>query len=250
MTLSSCRFHRSDRSDAVKKPKVIGLTGGIASGKSTVAKMFAQLGAAVIDADALAHEALASPEVSEKLRKNWGKELFDGKRPNRARVAEVAFRDPAKLRELTDWVHPPVIREMRAQLDRALADPRVPLIVVDAPLLIEADLDSWCDAVVFVDAARALRAERTRTARGWSKDEIRRRESAQAPLAEKRRRAAARIDNNGPEEKTRARVARLFHQYGRAPRVQPGVSKHSPSASGRPATGTRSCRNSQGETHG
>jgi len=225
-------------SSAFRKPKVLGLTGGIASGKSTVAGMFARLGAAVIDADAIAREALGSPEVSEKLRKNWGKELFDGKRPNRARVAVVAFGDPEKLRELTDWVHPPVIREMRAQLRRARASRRVPLIVLDAPLLIEADLAPWCDAVVFVDAARALRAERARSARGWPEREIRRRESAQAPLAEKRRRADARIDNNGSEEKTRASVSRLFRRW---------VSDFSPSATERPAAGARSCRNSEGE---
>jgi dephospho-CoA kinase len=213
MTPRPCACGLPDRANppAAAKPKVIGLTGGIASGKSTVAKMFARLGAAVIDADAIAREALLSREVSEKLRKYWGKELFDGKRPNRARVAQVAFGDPEKLRELTAWVHPPVIREMRAQLDRALTRRRVPLVVVDAPLLIEADLAAWCDLIVFVDAARAVRAGRARSARGWPEQEIRRRESAQASLAEKRRRASARINNNGSEEKTRASVSRLFH---------------------------------------
>ena len=93
---------------------------------------------------------------------------------------------------------------MRAQLDRALADRGVPLIVVDAPLLIEADLAPWCDAVVFVDAADPLRLARARADRGWSDDEVRRREAAQAPLAEKRARASVVLDNNGPVEETRA----------------------------------------------
>jgi dephospho-CoA kinase len=185
-----------------KKPKVIGLTGGIASGKSSVAAMFAALGAAVIDA-----------EVAGKLRKGWGHEAFRAGSPDRARIAEIAFRDPAKLKELTDWVHPPTLREMRAQLDRALADRGVPLVIVDAPLLIEADLAAWCDAVVFVDAAEPLRLARARADRGWSDDEVRRREAAQAPLAAKRAQASVVLDNNGSVEETRAAVAQIFRQW-------------------------------------
>jgi dephospho-CoA kinase len=196
-----------------KPPKVIGLTGGIASGKSSVAAMFAALGAAVIDADAIAREVLRLPEVAVKLRKSWGHETFHDGRPDRARIAETAFRDPAKLKELTSWVHPPTLREMRAQLDRALEDRGVPLIVIDAPLLIEADLAPWCDAVVFVDAADPLRLARARADRGWSDDEVLRREAAQAPLAEKRARASVVLDNNGSVEEARAAVAQLFRQW-------------------------------------
>ena len=194
-------------------PKVIGLTGGIASGKSLVAAMFAELGAAVIDADAIAREVLRSPEVAERLRKGWGHETFRDGRPDRARIAGIAFSDPEKLKELTDWVHPPTLREMRAQLDRALEDRGVPLIIIDAPLLIEADLAPWCDALVFVDAADPLRLARARADRGWSDDELLRREAAQAPLAEKRARASVVLDNNGSAEDTRAAVAQLFRQW-------------------------------------
>ncbi len=196
-----------------RRPKVIGLTGGIASGKSAVAAMFAKLGAAVIDADAIAREVLRSPEVAEKLRKTWGHEMFHAGQPDRERIAQIAFRDPARLKELTDWVHPPTLREMRAQLDRAFEDRGVPLIILDAPLLIEADLAAWCDAVVFVDAADPLRRARARADRGWSDDEVLRREAVQAPLAEKRARASAVLDNNGSAEDTRAAVAQLFRQW-------------------------------------
>ena len=195
------------------KPKVIGLTGGIASGKSSVAAMFAELGAALIDADAIAREVLRSPEIAEKLRKTWGHEVFHDGHPDRARIAQIAFRDPAKLKELTGWVHPPTLREMRTQLDRALEDRGVPLIILDAPLLIEADLAPWCDALLFVDAADPLRLARARADRGWSDDEVLRREAAQAPLSEKRASASVVLDNNGSAEDTRAAVARLFRQW-------------------------------------
>jgi dephospho-CoA kinase len=196
-----------------RKPKVIGLTGGIASGKSSVAAIFAALGAVVIDADAIAREVLRSPEVAAKLQKSWGREAFHGGRLDRARIAEIAFADPAKLKELTGWVHPPTLREMRAQLDRALTDRSVPLVIVDAPLLIEADLAPWCDALLFVEAAEPLRLARARADRGWSDDEVCRREAAQAPLAEKRTRASVVLENNGSLEETRAAVARLFRQW-------------------------------------
>jgi dephospho-CoA kinase len=224
------------------KPKVIGLTGGIASGKSSVAALFADLGAAVIDADAIAREVLRSPEIAEKLRKSWGHETFHDGSPDRARIAEIAFRDPEKLKELTSWVHPPTLQEMRAQLDRALADRGVRLIIIDAPLLIEADLAPWCDVLVFVDAADSLRSARARADRGWSDDEVLRREAAQAPLAEKRARASVVINNNGSVEDARAAVAQLFSQW---------VSdSSSTAASCRAQYPARSGCPSEGETNG
>jgi dephospho-CoA kinase len=224
------------------KPKVIGLTGGIASGKSLVAAMFAELGAAVVDADAIAREVLRSPEVAEKLRKSWGHEVFRAGSPDRARIARIVFDDPAKLKELTDWVHPPTLREMRAQLDRAGEDRGVPLIILDAPLLIEADLAPWCDALLFVDAADPLRRARARADRGWSDEELRRREAAQAPLSEKRARASLVLDNNGSVEETRAAVAQLFRQWvsGRGAAVGRDESDSSSTAASRcPSGGER-----------
>jgi len=205
---------RPSAASARVSPRVIGLAGGIAAGKSTVAAMFERFGARVIDADAIARDALDSKEVREKLQRHWGAGMFDGAgEPDRAKIAEIAFKDPDKLRELTAWVHPPTLRRMRTKLERALRDSAVPLVIIDAPLLIEADLDAWCDAVVFVEAEPALRAERARSARGWSQEEIHRRESAQSPLAEKRQRADVIVDNSGSSEETRAQVARLFHKW-------------------------------------
>jgi dephospho-CoA kinase len=221
-------------------PKVIGLTGGIASGKSSVAAIFARLGAAVIDADAIAREVLRSPEIAEKLRKSWGHETFRDGRPDRARIAQIAFGDPAKLKELTGWVHPPTLREMRAQLDRALADRGVPLIIIDAPLLIEADLAPWCNALIFVDVADPLRLARARADRGWSDDEVLRREAAQASLAEKRARASIVLDNNGSMEDTRAAVARLFRQWVSDPSSTAASCRaQDPARSGCPSGGER-----------
>jgi len=199
----------------VARPRsvVLGLTGGVASGKSTVATMLEDLGATVIDADRLAHEALELPKVQRWLRARWGGEVFDRHgRPDRARIGQIVFADPDALGKLTRLVHPPVIRKIRTLLRETMKKRRCPMVVIDAPLLIEADLDRWCDAVVFIDAARARRAARARSARGWSAAELARREALQRPLDEKRRRALYVLDNNGGRRQLRAAVKRLFHQ--------------------------------------
>lgn len=195
-------------------PLVIGLTGGIASGKSTVAAMLDGLGAEVIDADRIARDVLDSPEVCEKLRRHWGESVFgDDGHPDRARIAESVFRDPEKLKELNGWVHPQTREQMRARLDRALRRGERGLVVIDAPLLLERELDRWCDVMVFVEADTTLRAARAQSARGWNAEEVARRETAQVQLLEKRTRADVIIENNGSREKTLAQVKQWFRQW-------------------------------------
>ncbi len=223
MRVSDCgsRIERSERLSAcghaqAGRPNVIGLTGGIAAGKSTVGRMFKRLGAEVINADEIARSVLESPEICRKLRRHWGDAFFDRSgRPDRARIAQRAFSEPARLRELNAWVHPPTIKEMQRRVEGALQARAAPLIVIDAPLLMEAELGKWCDALMFVDADLPRRVARVEATRGWREEEIARREAVQAPLDEKRRRADAVVDNNGSEEKTFAQVKRLFTRWNR-----------------------------------
>jgi len=197
---------------------VVGLTGGIASGKSTVAAMFAELGAAIVDADVIAREVLERPAVCEQIRSRWGEAMFDADgRPDRKRIADVAFGDPARLAELNGWIHPPTREEMGARLARAARAGSVPLIVIDAPLLLEGDLDEWCHRIVFVEADAEVRAARARTSRCWDCGEIDRRESAQDPIGKKRGAADAVIRNNGTLDETRAQVRELFRRWTERP---------------------------------
>ncbi len=201
-------------------PKVVGLAGGVASGKSTVAAMFARLGATVIDADVIAREMLTRPEVVRRVREAWGEAVLDAQGlPDRRKLAEVVFKDAAELKRLTSWTHPLTIAEMRARLDRAAADPTTPLIVIDAPLLLEGPSHAWCDAIIFVEAGAGLRRTRAQKARGWAEGELDRREALQAPLDEKRRRADAVVRNDGAEEKTLEQVKRLFGLWTRKDRI-------------------------------
>jgi dephospho-CoA kinase len=192
----------------------VGVTGGIASGKSEVAAMFAKLGAAVIDADAIVRELLDRPETAEWLRSAWGEGFLDAAgRPDRRKIAEIVFRDPARLKEWTGRLHPLVRNKMKEQADLALRNPAISLIIIDAPLLLEAGLESWCDAILFVDADPTLRAERARAIRGWPEGEFQRREAAQLSLDAKRRHANVIVSNNGSREDTFQEVERLFQQW-------------------------------------
>jgi dephospho-CoA kinase len=186
---------------------IVGLVGGIGGGKSFVASLFAERGARIVDADRIVRRLLRLPAVRARIRRVWGPPVFrrDGS-IDPAALAAVVFRDPAELRKLNRILHPLVRREMRAAISRS----RARLLVVDAPLLLEAGIAGWCDRIVFVDAPRAMREARVRRERGWSAGELRRREGRQLPLARKRAAADWVIRNAGSARETRAGVARVL----------------------------------------
>jgi dephospho-CoA kinase len=188
---------------------VIGLVGGIGAGKSHVARVMEGLGYAVVDSDKEAKAALDRPEVREQLVKWWGPSALDATgRVDRKRVAEIVFADPAQRTRLEALVHP-LVKLRRAELiARAMADGRKG-VVLDAPLLLEAGVDQECDYVVFVEAPMEVREARVK-ARGWETGELRRRENAQLPLEEKRRRADITIVNDGPTEVVEDRVRMML----------------------------------------
>ncbi|HEX2836691.1 MAG TPA: dephospho-CoA kinase [Phycisphaerales bacterium] len=198
----------NDRHEPGTVTPVIGLVGGIGAGKSTVAQVFAHLGCLVIDADRDAREALFREDVVKELVSWWGDGILgpDGK-PDRARIAEIVFKDPSQRTRLEGLVHPIVKSDRLLTIARARQEGR-PAVIIDAPLLFEAGSDKDCDAVVFVDAPPEQRLARVR-ARGWSSEELARREAAQLPLSDKRARSAVVIENTGSLEslQTLARAA-------------------------------------------
>jgi len=198
------------------EPLVLGVLGGIASGKSAVARLLAGPDGEVIDADDLAHRALEEPEVLERVRARFGGEVLDPEgRPDRAAIARRAFRDPADRRALEGWIHPIVRVRIRELLDAARTR-GVPRVVLDVPLLLENQaehgLASQCDELVFVDADEDAREQRAMSARGWSRGEMARREASQLPLAEKRARAGHLILNDGDLEQLEASVLSLLER--------------------------------------
>ncbi len=196
---------------------VVGLIGGIGSGKSRVAAAFARRGARVVSGDEAGHEALRQPEVKQRLVERWGPEVLgpDGA-IDRRRVAARVFADPAELEALQAVVWPWITARLREQVAAARAEPGVRLVVLDAAVLLEAGWDGECDRVVYVDVPRATRLRRLAEGRGWSAKEVETRERAQLSLTDKASRADDAVDNSGTPGATECQVDALLRRWGLA----------------------------------
>lgn len=187
----------------------IGLTGGVASGKSLAAKYFAELGAVVFDADRAGHEVLLDPQVRDELVERWGsKVLTSAGEVDRAAVARRVFgSSPTEVAErqfLEELLHPLIRERLEVELSRHSAQGKQ-VFVLDAALLLEAGWDWSCDEVIFVDAPRELRQSRA-AARGWSAEQFADREAAQWPIEKKRALSDWVFANAGSPEELRARI--------------------------------------------
>ena len=184
---------------------VIGLTGGIGSGKSAVGRIMAEEGCLVCDSDALARQAFNDPEVRAAMVAWWGDRVTapDGA-IDRSKVAAIVFSDPAERTRLEALTHPWI--EARRERLFASPPPGTRALVIDAPLLLEAGLGDRCHAIAFVDSPLEMRLSRVREARGWDAAEHARREAAQWPLDRKRAAADHVIRNDGSPESLRAQV--------------------------------------------
>ncbi len=201
----------------------IGLTGGIASGKSTVDAIFAELGAHVVDADAAARQAVApgSPAL-RAIARQFGQGVFlaDGSLDRRA-LREVIFADPDARRRLNAIVHPEVSRLIEAELGRLGAADPGGVAIIDVPLLYESGWDKLFEAVVVVWVPPALQVARLMARDGVSREAAEASLQAQMPIDEKRRRAQFAIDNSGPVEETRKQVMAVWGQIHSASAGRP-----------------------------
>lgn len=178
---------------------VIGVTGGIGAGKSTVARLLGGLGTLVIDSDRLAHEELQSPTVVAAVRELWGQAVLSPQgEVDRAKLGSVVFHDPRQLQKLEDLLYPKIHQRRRQIIEKHAADPQVRAVVLDAPKLYEAGVDKECDAVIFVDADEKTRLSRVSQTRGWDEAELARREKMQIPLDKKKAMADYVVVNNHP----------------------------------------------------
>jgi dephospho-CoA kinase len=189
----------------------VGLTGGIASGKSTVSAMLADLGAVVIDADQLAREVVAkgTPGLA-RVVDAFGPEVLtpDGEL-DRPVVARIVFDDEEKRKVLEGIVHPLVFERYAELEDSAPGDA---VVVHDIPLLAESGRADTFDAVVVVETPAEVQLERMLRDRGWSREEAESRIAAQATPEQRRAIATYLIENTGTREDLRRRVAEVFEQ--------------------------------------
>lgn len=188
-------------------PPFVGLTGGIAAGKSEALAAFERLGAAVLSSDAVVHELLGEPDVRARLVKRWGEGVLADGGIDRGRVGAIVFERPAELAWLEAVLHP-LVGERVAQWRQSLPDD-TPLAVVEVPLLFETGMESGFDATVCVVAPDPTRSSRSRE-RGTAL--LERRDGRQLSQDEKAERATHVIANDGSLAELEARIADLVPQ--------------------------------------
>jgi dephospho-CoA kinase len=194
---------------------LVGLTGGIGSGKSTVAGMLADRGAVVFDADDLARRAIApgTPAFERVVERFGGDVLSPHGDLDRDRLAHLVFADDGARRDLEAIVHPEVFRLLGEGVDRYRDTGRV--VVFDAPLIFETGFSEACDVVVVVAAPQDQQLARVARDRGMTGEQAEARIRAQMPLQEKRRLADVVIDNDGSLDELDRKVGELWDDLAR-----------------------------------
>lgn len=226
--MAAASGHSNSKSDEPNM-LVIGIAGGVASGKSLVGKQLQQLGAVRLDADEAGHRVLQEPEVQQSIRNHWGNSVFDEQgQVSRPAVAQIVFGSDSESRQhlayLERLTHPRIEDRLREQINRLADRGDVPVVVLDAAVMFKAGWDQLCDRILFVEAPAARRLERALD-RGWTAAQFAAREAAQESLDWKRSRADTVIDNTGTEEETFAQVRQFWQSLnpGHAARCEVAV---------------------------
>lgn len=199
------------------KPFVIGLVGGVAAGKSVVARALERMGAVVIDADHLGHQVLARHSIAQHMGQVFGEAILNVEgEVDRKRLAAIVFADSDEskqaLEKLEKIVHPLIRAAAMEQLQNLLTSAsQFAMVVIDAPLLLEANWAPMCDAILFVDCAAESRAERA-AERGWSLAEFQSREAAQMPLELKKQQATHIISNDAGTQELERQLRRIVEK--------------------------------------
>ncbi len=178
-----------------QRPIVIGIAGGIASGKSALADAFERQGCVVSRSDRQTHELLVRDDIKRTLAEWFGSEILDEQGGiSRKALGGIVFADDQARRQLEGLLHP-ILHEQRHELIRGARARGIAAVVIDAPLLFEAGVDAECDVIIFVDTPLEKRLQRVVEGRGWDQAELARRENAQIGLDVKRARADYVVEN-------------------------------------------------------
>lgn len=194
------------------KPIVLGITGGIACGKSLICHLFRELGAAVLSADELAREAVRpGEEAFKEIVAHFGKEILTTEGSiDRARLAEKIFSSPAERHRLNQITHPAIGHLADQRISELRKRPDIPLIIYEAPLLFEAKAEERVDLVLVVATTPDQQLERLMRRDNLPREEALQRISTQMSLKEKISRADILVENNGPPAETKKMIAHIF----------------------------------------
>lgn len=192
------------------KLKKIAVTGGLASGKSSVCRFLQELGAYTVSADEIVHHLLSPhTELGKQIAEIFERDIAGNVHFDRKKIAEYAFRDPIKLRKLEQLLHPAVLREIENRYQKILTHNPPPLFVVEIPLLFEISAEEWFDHVVVVIAPESVARQRF-TSQGHTDEQFLLRTTRQLPLEEKQRRADFVLYNDGSFDHLKKQVKTLF----------------------------------------
>ncbi len=190
---------------------MIGILGGMYSGKSTAASELARLGCAVIDADSISHQLLEEKDVLKKIIRVFGKEILDGKgKIDRSALANRVFGDPKKLATLTGILHPLVMVRVEELITQCASQPAIRAIVLDIPLLVEVGWEKRCDHLIFIDCTPPIRLERAKNKGVFDADQLKIRENLQISLDKKKAIADNIVDNNSDLSGLSKQIANIF----------------------------------------
>ncbi len=192
---------------------VLGLCGTSGSGKSTVSLCFRERGAAILDCDVIYHELISKPtSCLRAIGREFGADLIRSGSLDRAALREIVYHDEKKRLKLNRLTHAFVKRELKSRM-LVLRSENAPVCVIDAPLLFEARLDAWCDAVVGVFAPLELRVDRLMRRDGISREAAELRLSKQIPPEELEKKCRFRIENDGDLSALQSAVDRILKEF-------------------------------------
>jgi dephospho-CoA kinase len=192
---------------------VIGLLGGIACGKSTVSNILKETGAVVFDADQVALALLTQPDIINPVVDAFGAGVLDQSgKVSRKNLGSIVFKDHLKLKKLNQIVHPGVKKELESFLAE---NSKAPIVVLDAPLLLEANLQHLCHHLIFIETTPTFRTTQANQ-RNWDADELFRREEQQVSLQKKKEVSDFVLQNNGSIADLRKRVLAILDEISRS----------------------------------
>lgn len=203
--------------DKQQRPYLVGLTGGIGSGKTTVTRLLAGLGVEVIDADVISRELLeAGSPLLKQIAEHFGPQLLRNGELDRARLRALVFRDDTARQWLEQLLQP----RIREEILRRVALSARPWLVIAAPLLLESGAYGFVDCVVVVDVPEQMQVQRTLARDGVPEDQVRAIMALQMPRAERLKAAHYIIHNDGDVVDLREQVSRLHQRFEEAARVR------------------------------
>ena len=189
---------------------IIGLTGGIATGKSTVSKTLQELNITVIDADKIAHNVLKREDVKQQIVNKFSHSVLDSDgNINRKKLGKIVFDDEKKLRELEEITHPKILDIIKKKINK---HDKKDLIVLDAPLLFETSLDDIVDESWVVYTSQETQIKRLKSRDGLDREQALKRIEAQMPLAKKKQKADILIENEGSIKELKDKINKLVEK--------------------------------------